>query len=110
MPALYGAQNIVMTVLGLAAFAVMVWALVDCVRTREDAFPAAGKRTKTFWLILTGVATAIGFLHLMRSPFGIANIAAFVAAAVYLTDVRPAVRSVLGRGDQNTHMGPYGPW
>lgn len=112
MPALYGAQNLVMTVLSFAAFAVIVWALVDCLRTREDAFPAAGKRTKQFWLILTGIAAAIGFIHLGRNPLGLLNIAAFVAAAVYLTDVRPAVRSAIGRGQggQGTHMGPYGPW
>ena len=110
MPALYGAQNLVMTVLSLAAFAVIVWALVDCLRTREDAFPAAGKKTKTFWLVLTGAATLIGFVYLGRAPFGLLNIAAFVAAAVYLTDVRPAVRSAIGRGGQGTHMGPYGPW
>ena len=58
----------------------------------------------------TGVAAAIGFLHLGRSPLGIVNIAAFVASAVYLADVRPAVRSVLGRGGQNSQLGPYGPW
>lgn len=110
MPIIYGAQNLVMTILSLAAFAVMVWALVDCARTRQDAFQAAGKRTKNFWLILTGVAAAIGFLHLGRSPLGIVNIAAFVASAVYLADVRPAVRSVLGRGGQNSQLGPYGPW
>lgn len=110
MPAIFQAQNIVMTLLSLGAFATMVWALVDCLRTRQDAFVAAGKKTKNFWLLLTGVAVAIGFVHLGRNPLGLINIAAFVAAAVYLADVRPAVRSVLGRGGQNTHMGPYGPW
>ena len=33
-----------------------------------------------------------------------------VAAAVYLVDVRPAVKQVGGGGSRGTHMGPYGPW
>ena len=32
----------------------------------------------------------------------------FIAAAVYLADVRPALRQVTGRGRRND--GPYGPW
>jgi len=31
-----------------------------------------------------------------------------VAAAVYLVDVRPALRQVSGRG--RSKQGPYGPW
>ena len=34
---------------------------------------------------------------------------AFVAAAVYLADVRPKVRE-FKRGSGSTHQGPYGPW
>ena len=35
-------------------------------------------------------------------------VVAFVAAAVYLADVRPKVRE-FKRG-RSTHNGPYGPW
>lgn len=108
-PVLLSAQNTVTLVLGAAAFALMAWALVDCLRARADAFPAAGKRTKQFWLLLTGVATAIGFVS-MTSPLNIFNLAAVIAAAVYLTDVRPAVRTAIGRGGSGGRMGPYGPW
>jgi len=38
---------------------------------------------------------------------GILSVAAFVAAAVYLTDVRPKVRGI---GGGSSHQGPYGPW
>lgn len=107
-PVLLSAQNTVTLVLGIAAFALMAWALIDCLRVRADAFPAAGKRTKQFWLILTGVATAIGFVSIF-GPLNIFNLAAVIAAAVYHTDVKPAVRSVQGRGG-GSHMGPYGPW
>lgn len=109
MPAIYEAQNLIQLVIGVGVFAMMAWALVDCARTRPDAFTAAGKRSKQFWLILTGAATAIGFIFLFN-PFNLFNLAAIVAAAVYHADVKPAVRAVQGRGGQSTHMGPYGPW
>jgi hypothetical protein len=37
------------------------------------------------------------------------SIVAVVASAVYLTDVRPAVRQLRGRGGSG-RSGPYGPW
>lgn len=110
MPAIYEAQSLLQTVVGVAVFAMMVWALVDCARTRADAFPAAGKRTKQFWLLLTGGATLIGFIFL-ANPFNLFNLVAVVAAGVYHADVKPAVKAVLGRGgSSSSHMGPYGPW
>ncbi|MGC5585462.1 DUF2516 family protein [Ornithinimicrobium sp. W1665] len=109
MPAIFSAQSLLETVIGVGVFAMMVWALIDAARTRPDAFPAAGKRTKTFWLLLTGGATAIGFIF-MFSPFNLFNLAAIVAAGVYHADVRPALRAVQQRGGSGSHMGPYGPW
>ena len=43
-PVLISAQNSVTLLLGVAAFALMAWALVDCLRVRADAFPAASRR------------------------------------------------------------------
>ena len=56
-------------VFGLSAVAlgVEVYALVDCLRRRPDAFVAAGKRTKQFWLLVTGVAVLLGFVALGAS-------------------------------------------
>lgn len=111
MFALSSAQAVVFLVLGLAAFVVQVVALVDCIRRRADAFVAAGKMTKQRWLIILAVASAIGFVSvggLFLSPLGFLNLIAFVAAAVYLVDVRPALRQVQGRGGGSS--GPYGPW
>ena len=76
---------------------VEVYALVDCVRRRPDAFVAAGKRTKQFWLLVTGVATLLGVVALGALP-GILAIVAIVAAGVYLADVKPALDQVMGRG------------
>lgn len=105
MLALGSAQSLVFLGLGLAAFAVQVVALVDCVRQRPDAFVAAGKMTKQRWLIILAVAAALGFASL--GGLGLLAMIAFVAAAVYLVDVRPALRQVSGRGGS---AGPYGPW
>ena len=98
-------QGVVVLVLGLAALGAEVFALLDALRHRPDAFVAAGKRTKNFWLLVLGVATAVGFISNVLSMFGVI---AFVAAAVYLADVRPALKQVSGRG--GGRQGPYGPW
>ena len=97
-------------VLAIAALCVEVWAFVDAVRRPTAAFPAAGKQTKPIWLVILGVAAVIG---LWSSTLGGPNlvslfpIIAFVAAAIYLTDVRPKVKEFKGGSSSS---GPYGPW
>lgn len=97
-------------VLSLAAFVVEAWAFVDAVRRPAPAFVAAGKQTKPLWLIILGVAAVIGLGTSVTgagsSVISILPIAAFVAAAIYLTDVRPKVKEFRG----GTSSGPYGPW
>ena len=92
MSALFQVKSLLQSVVGVALLGMMVWALVDCLRTRADAFPAAGKRTKNVWLLLTGIASVVGFIF-MFSPFNIFMVAAVVAAAVYHADVKPAGES-----------------
>ena len=98
-------------VLSLAALVVEAWAFIDALRRPAGAFTAAGKQTKPIWLIILGVATVVGLGYTFAAGGGIAllgflPIAAFVAAAIYLTDVRPKVSQF--RGGPNS--GPYGPW
>ena len=96
-------------ILSIAALAVEGWAFVDALRRPTAAFPAAGKQTKPLWLIILGVASVIGLGSVMLGAMtliGLLPIAAFVAAAIYLTDVRPKVREFRG----GTNSGPYGPW
>ena len=103
------AQSMVIWLLSLAAFAAELFALVDCLRQRADAFVAAGKRTRKFWTIVTGVGALFGFVSLGTGLLFSIGLIGFVGAAIYLADVRPALRQVSGgRGGQ--HMGPYGPW
>ena len=102
--------NWVNWILLVAAFVVEAWAFVDALRRPTAAFPAAGKRTKPLWLVITGVSLAVGFFSAARniSLISIFPIAAFIAAAIYLTDVRPKVRE-FGAGG-SSRQGPYGPW
>jgi len=100
-------QSYIVLGLSIAALGVEVYAFVDCVRRRADAFVAAGKRTKQFWLLVTGLAVVLGFVSL-RS-IGFLAIVAIIAAGVYLADVKPALDQVMGRGRGRTD-GPYGPW
>lgn len=99
-------QGYIILVLSMAALAVEVYALVDCLRRRPDAFTAAGKRTKSFWMLVTGVALLLGIVAV--GGFGILGIIAIIAAGVYLADVKPALDQVMGRG--SGRGGPYGPW
>ena len=96
--------------LGVAAFGVEVWAFIDAITRPSQAFVATGKRTKRLWLIILGVAVVVGLAGVVYriGPTSILPVAAFVAAAVYLADVRPKVKEFRNGG--GTSSGPYGPW
>jgi hypothetical protein len=108
MGSLIHLQDSVALVLGVVLFAMQLFALIDCLRQRSDAFTAAGKLSKPAWLAITGGACLLGFLMIL-SPLTIFEIAAVVAAGVYLADVRPALQQVTGRAKRN-NSGPYGRW
>jgi hypothetical protein len=94
--------------LALAAFIVEAWAFIDAITRPAQAFTAAGKQTKPIWLIILGVAVAVGlYAAAYGGAIGFLSVAAFVAAAVYLVDVRPKVKEFRRGGRSN---GPYGPW
>jgi hypothetical protein len=107
-PTALSVVNLFFWVLLLAAFAVEGWAFVDAIIRPSAAFPAAGKQTKPIWLIILGVAFLIGIGGAIGelALLSIFPIVAFVAAAIYLADVRPKVKSV----KSGTRQGPYGPW
>lgn len=107
LPGLFQVQAWVGLVLGVLAFAMEVFALVDAVRFRPATYPAAGKRTKGLWVGITVACVLVGLLSI-QNPVGILGILAVVGAAVYLADVRPALQRVSGHGRGN--QGPYGPW
>ena len=96
--------------LGLVAFGVELWAFIDAAIRPKQAFVATGKQTKPLWLIILGVASVVGLAGAVYGvgPTSILPVAAFVAAAVYLADVRPKVRSF--PKNVGSSSGPYGPW
>jgi hypothetical protein len=99
--------------LAIAALGFEGFAFVDAIRRPAQAFVSVSKQTKPLWLVITGVATAIGIGTAASGSFsvvGILSVIAFVAAAIYLNDVRPKVREFRSSGGTGTHMGPYGPW
>lgn len=107
-PTALSVVNLFFWVLLLGAFVVETWAFIDALIRPSVAFPAAGKQTKPIWLIILGIAFVIGIggaLGLL-ALLSIFPIAAFVAAAIYLADVRPKVKVL----KHNSHQGPYGPW
>ena len=97
----------VMWIVSLAILCFEVFALVDAAIRREDAYRAADKQTKPFWLIILAVAAALNF-----TPLGVMfSILGLVAAIVYMVDVRPKLKQVSPRrGKRNDRVGPYGPW
>ncbi|TXR56191.1 DUF2516 family protein [Quadrisphaera setariae] len=101
-------QGFILLVLGVAALGLEVWALVQAIRFRKDAYPAAGKQTKVLWVTLTAVGAAVGFVSL-GNPLGFLSIIAVAIAAIFLVSVLPALRSVQGPGGR-TSNGPYGGW
>ena len=106
----YGPLNFFFLALAVVAFGVEAWAFIDAITRPAPAYLAAGKLTKTKWLLILGVAFAIGlYSAAYGGVIGFLSIIAFVAAAVYLSDVRPRVKEFRGGGSY-THQGPYGPW
>jgi hypothetical protein len=75
--------------------ALRVWAFADCITRKIAAFPAADKLTKPAWLVILLIAGLFG-TFLSSSPIGPVSLISVVVAAVYLADVRPAVREVGG--------------
>jgi hypothetical protein len=63
-----------------------IGALVDAGLRSPNAFVAAEKQTKQFWIIVLVVAALAAYIRLF-------TFIAIIAALVYLLDVRPAVRS-----------------
>ena len=99
-----------MSVIFLAILVLAVVALVMAALARDDAYRAADKQNKMFWLIILGVTVAVNLLV----PMIFLQIAGLVATIVFFVDVRPAIRQVSGGGrgrrGGSSSDGPYGPY
>ncbi|MEW2549024.1 DUF2516 family protein [Streptomyces sp. NPDC047002] len=99
-------------------------ALVVAATAREDAYRAADKRTKKFWVAILAAVVAVNVLPIVGFPLPLSTmfqIAGLVGTIVFMVDVRPAVRAVsggggFGRGRRrgggggSSSDGPYGPY
>jgi hypothetical protein len=74
-----------------------VAAFGHCLLQRPDAFSAINTLPKGAWLAMIG--GSVLWTLIFRSAFGILGLVAITIAAVYLLDVRPALRDAIdGRG------------
>ncbi|MFE1953394.1 MULTISPECIES: DUF2516 family protein [Streptomyces] len=96
-----------------AMLVLAVVAFVLAAVAREDAYRAASKQTKPFWLIILGIAVVVNLLV----PMLFLQLAGLVASIVFFVDVRPALKQVGGgggggwrRGGGSSSDGPYGPY
>ncbi|WP_328538049.1 DUF2516 family protein [Streptomyces sp. NBC_00344] len=99
-----------MSLLSLALILFSGFALVDAAIRREDAYRAASKQTKPFWLIILAIAFVVNWLFSILSFLPVIGL---VATIVYMVDVRPAVRQISGGGRKSggsSSDGPYGPY
>jgi Gpi18-like mannosyltransferase len=86
--------GVVSAVLFLAGFVVAVWAFVHAATQRGDAFVALGTLTKATWLgIIGGTAVASLFIPMLSTMLALICL---TASLVYLLDIRPAIREILG--------------
>jgi len=81
------------------ALVIEVVSFVHCLVQRPDAFPAINTLPKAGWLALIGGSMLVTLLS--GSVIGILGLVAITVAAVYLLDVRPALRDAAAGG---------GPW
>jgi hypothetical protein len=108
-------QNIVLLLLGVGAFGLTGFALVDVLRRPRGLFPHAGRLSKGAWLGILIAAFLIALLSLTQvlsgsgNPLGLLNVVGVIAAGVYLADMRPKLKS-LGGGSGGSDNGPYGKW
>ncbi|WP_333771827.1 DUF2516 family protein [Streptomyces sp. IBSBF 2435] len=111
----------VVALISWALFLFATFAFVDAAVRRQDAYRAANKQNKGFWLIILGIAAVVMKLFPILSFLPVIGL---VAVIVYMVDVRPAVREVTGRGGMQRRLrgrgrsssrgsssdGPYGPY
>lgn len=100
----------VLPLLGYAMLGLAVVAFVLALTAREDAYRAAGKQTKTFWMVILGITVLVdAFLGML-----FLQIAGLIASIVFFVDVRPALKEVSGGGGGrrggSSSDGPYGPY
>jgi Protein of unknown function (DUF2516) len=77
----------------IALVVIEVAALINCLTQRADAFPVVGPLSKNAWVaILLGSVLVTVICSIGPTGMSIFSFAAITAAAIYMLDVRPALR------------------
>lgn len=85
-------ENAVLLGMWAVLLVVKVFALVDALFHRDDAYVAADKQNKAFWLLMLAIFLVLHFF--LGDPRHVLNLVGTVAALVYLADVRPTLRAM----------------
>ena len=90
----YAAVTGYVTLAILIVFLVIeVVAFINCLTQRADAFPVVGKLSKNAWVAILGGSVLLTLLcTFSRESISIFALAAITATAIYMLDVRPALR------------------
>jgi len=83
-------ENYLTWALLIAMVVIEVVALLNCLTQRADAFPVVGSLSKNQWIAIL-LASAIATI-ICGISFPLLAYIAITAAAVYMLDVRPALR------------------
>jgi len=86
--------------ISIGVLVISLVACVHCLLQRAEAFAAIGTLSKGVWLLLTG-GSVLAALISLAPDLGILGLIAVTIAAIYLLDVRPALRDAVDG---------HGPW
>jgi hypothetical protein len=81
------------TIAILAAMMVIeIVAFINCITQRADAFPVVGSLSKAAWLVILGGGVLLTLVCFRPGTVSFFGFIAVTAAAIYMLDVRPALR------------------
>jgi hypothetical protein len=78
----------------IAAVVIEALAFVHCLVQRSEAFPAIGTMSKGVWLALIGGSLLLTLIA-AGGRLGLLGMIAITISAIYLLDVRPALRDAV---------------
>jgi hypothetical protein len=88
----YEVEFYVTSAILLAMVIIEIVAFINCITQRADAFPVVGSLSKVAWLGILGGALLLTVLCARPNAISIFGFIAITAAAIYMLDVRPALR------------------
>jgi hypothetical protein len=81
------------TIIMIALVVIEIVAFINCLTQKADAFPIVGNLSKNAWSAILGGSALVTLLcYVVGAGLSIFAFAAITAAAIYMLDVRPALR------------------